>query len=94
VLGSTYPRNGAMRPSGLERPPGKPRTRPSLDGPACSVARLRRPCRIAVIVEGAHRARMALLLMGAYGLIEREQEVTTPRANCADGDAITTKERA
>jgi DNA-binding CsgD family transcriptional regulator len=32
--------------------------------------------RVAVIVEGAHPARIAPLLMSAYGLTEREQEVT------------------
>jgi DNA-binding CsgD family transcriptional regulator len=32
--------------------------------------------RVAVIVEPAHPARIAPLLMGAYGLTEREQEVT------------------
>src|SRR5439155_15310469 len=32
--------------------------------------------RIAVIVEPAHPARIAPLLMAAYGLTEREQEVT------------------
>jgi DNA-binding CsgD family transcriptional regulator len=33
--------------------------------------------RIAVIVEPAHPARITPLLMAAYGLTEREQEVTT-----------------
>ena len=32
--------------------------------------------RVAVIVEPAHRGRIASLLMAAYGLTEREQEVT------------------
>src|SRR5439155_24090292 len=32
--------------------------------------------RIAVIVEPAHPARIAPLLMAAYGMTEREQEVT------------------
>lgn len=32
--------------------------------------------RVAVIVEPAHPARIALLLMSAYGLTEREQDVT------------------
>lgn len=32
--------------------------------------------RVAVIVEPAHPARIAPLLMAAYGLTEREQEVT------------------
>jgi DNA-binding CsgD family transcriptional regulator len=32
--------------------------------------------RVAVIVEPAHTARIAPLLMSAYGLTEREQEVT------------------
>lgn len=32
--------------------------------------------RVAVIVEPAHPARVAPLLMAAYGLTEREQEVT------------------
>jgi DNA-binding CsgD family transcriptional regulator len=34
------------------------------------------PQRVAVIVEPAHPARIAPLLMAAYGLTEREQEVT------------------
>ena len=34
------------------------------------------PRRVAVIVEPAHPARIAPLLMSAYGLTEREQEVT------------------
>jgi DNA-binding CsgD family transcriptional regulator len=34
------------------------------------------PARVAVIVEPAHPARIAPLLMSAYGLTEREQEVT------------------
>lgn len=34
------------------------------------------PMRVAVIVEPAHPARIAPLLMAAYGLTEREQEVT------------------
>ena len=34
------------------------------------------PLRVAVIVEPAHPARIAPLLMAAYGLTEREQEVT------------------
>jgi DNA-binding CsgD family transcriptional regulator len=34
------------------------------------------PRRIAVIVEPAHPARITPLLMSAYGLTEREQEVT------------------
>jgi DNA-binding CsgD family transcriptional regulator len=34
------------------------------------------PCRVAVIVEPAHPARIAPLLMSAYGLTEREQDVT------------------
>ena len=34
------------------------------------------PCRIAVIVEPAHPARITPLLMAAYGLTEREQDVT------------------
>jgi DNA-binding CsgD family transcriptional regulator len=36
----------------------------------------RRAARVAVIVEPAHPARIAPLLMAAYGLTEREQEVT------------------
>ena len=36
--------------------------------------------RVAVIVEPAHPARIAPLLMAAYGLTEREQEVTRARA--------------
>jgi DNA-binding CsgD family transcriptional regulator len=35
------------------------------------------PPRVAVIVEPAHPARITPLLMSAYGLTEREQEVTT-----------------
>ena len=34
------------------------------------------PRRVAVIVEPAHPARITPLLMAAYGLTEREQEVT------------------
>ena len=34
------------------------------------------PQRVAVIVEPAHPARIVPLLMAAYGLTEREQEVT------------------
>jgi DNA-binding CsgD family transcriptional regulator len=34
------------------------------------------PARVAVIVEPAHPARITPLLMAAYGLTEREQEVT------------------
>jgi DNA-binding CsgD family transcriptional regulator len=34
------------------------------------------PLRVAVIVEPAHPARIAPLLMSAYGLTEREQELT------------------
>ncbi len=34
------------------------------------------PTRVAVIVERAHPARITPLLMAAYGLTEREQEVT------------------
>ncbi len=34
------------------------------------------PARVAVIVEPAHPARISPLLMSAYGLTEREQEVT------------------
>ena len=34
------------------------------------------PCRIAVIVEPAQPARITPLLMSAYGLTEREQELT------------------
>jgi DNA-binding CsgD family transcriptional regulator len=34
------------------------------------------PLRVAVIVEPAHPARIAPLLMSAYGLSEREQELT------------------
>ena len=34
------------------------------------------PRRVAVIVEPAHPARIAPLLMSAYGLTDREQEVT------------------
>ena len=35
--------------------------------------------RVAVIVEPAHPARIAPLLMAAYGLTEREQYVTRER---------------
>ena len=34
------------------------------------------PLRVAVIVEPAHPARIAPLLMSAYGLTAREQELT------------------
>ena len=39
-------------------------------------SRARSARRVAVIVEPAHPARIAPLLMSAYGLTEREQDVT------------------
>ena len=71
---------------GARRGPGRARARsPS---PACSRARgpgssctappssAAAAARVAVIVEPAHPARITPLLMSAYGLTEREQEVT------------------
>ena len=47
-----------------------------LGGAARRDAGERRHRRVAVIVEPAHPARIAPLLMSAYGLTEREQDVT------------------
>src|SRR5919109_1167773 len=65
--GAARRRGGRPRGTGRARPGG------ALTGMGGRVGHARR---VAVIVEPAHPARIAPLLMSAYGLTGREQEVT------------------